>query len=173
MSFINCQFEQHGTIVLEIFNEVIENSTALYETKPRTIEQMQTWFSDKQQQNYPILGYENEQGELLGFISYGRYRPQPATHKTVEHSLYVHPKSRGQKVGQKLLEKYIQHITDEGYHTTIAAIDSENIPCIKLHQKFGFICNGKMKEVARKFDRWLDLEYYQLILTNSPLSDES
>ena len=75
-------------------------------------------------------------------------------------------------VGKKLLKRYLEHITLEGYHTTIAAIDSENIACIELHKKFGFTHQGNIRQIARKFDRWLNLEYYQLILSSSPLSDD-
>lgn len=168
MSFVECQFEKHGSRILEIFNEVIAKSTALYETQPRSIKDIEIWFQQKSLAQYPVIGFENDAGELMGFVSYGRFRPQPATHLSMEHSLYIHQNSRGQKIGQKLLEKYIQHIIQNGYHTTIAAIDSENIPCIELHKKFGFTCQGKMEQIAKKFDRWLTLEYYQLILTNSP-----
>jgi phosphinothricin acetyltransferase len=172
MSFVHCNFEKHGPTILEIFNDVIANSTALYETKSRSLAEIKRWFELKAQDGYTVLGYENEQGELLGFVAYGRFRPQPATDQTVEHSLYIHKKSRGQKIGKKLLEQYLQHVIDKGYHTTIAAIDSENIPCIELHKKYGFKSQGKIFEVARKFDHWLDLEYYQLILSKYPLSDD-
>ena len=172
MSFITCQFEKHGQIILEIYNDVIAHSTALYETEPRTIETIKDWFNQKEKENFPVIGYENEDGQLLGFVSYGRFRTQPATHLTLEHSLYIHKNSRGQKVGKKLLKRYLEHITLEGYHTTIAAIDSENIACIELHKKFGFTHQGNIRQIARKFDRWLNLEYYQLILSSSPLSDD-
>ena len=38
-------------------------------------------------------------------------------------------------------------------------------PSIGLHQRFGFSITGQMPQVGRKFGRWLDLTFMQLILT--------
>jgi len=164
MNLVKCQFDKHGSIILEIFNEVIEHSSALYETELRTLQTLETWFKEKEALNTPILGIE-ENGHLLGFASYGSFRPQPAMHLTAEHSLYIHKNSRGKKVGQQLLTALLEHLGEKGYQNTIAAIDSENKGCIILHEKFGFTCNGKIKQAAKKFNRWLDLELYQLKLS--------
>lgn len=164
MNLVKCQFDKHGSTILEIFNEVIEHSSALYETELRTLQTIETWFREKEALNTVILGLEDD-GQLLGFASYGPFRSQPAMHLTAEHSLYIHKNSRGKKVGQQLLTALLDHLRKEGYHNTIAAIDSENKGCIILHENVGFTCNGKIKQAAKKFNRWLDLELYQLTLT--------
>jgi phosphinothricin acetyltransferase len=47
----------------------------------------------------------------------------------------------------------------------VAAIESGNAASIDLHQRFGFAITGQMPQVGRKFGRWLDLTFMQLILT--------
>ena len=56
MDFVNCTYESHSIEILEILNEVILNSTALYDYEPRTMESMTMWFSNKEKGNFPIIG---------------------------------------------------------------------------------------------------------------------
>lgn len=68
---IECNETKHAVAILEILNEAILNSTALYDYQPRTLKNMQTWFATKREQNFPILGIINPTGELLGFTHSG------------------------------------------------------------------------------------------------------
>lgn len=150
--------------ILEIFNEAILNSTALYDYKPRTPEMMKDWFEAKQKGNYPVLGAVNEAGELLGFGSYGVFRERPAYKYSIEHSLYVDKRFRGQGVGKALLQQVIEQARRQDYHVLVGGIDSQNTVSIRLHQQFGFQHSGTIRQAGFKFGRWLDLEFYQLIL---------
>jgi len=49
-------------------------------------------------------------------------------------------------------------------HTIIAGIDSENPASLHLHEQLGFVEVGRCRQVGYKFDRWLDLLFYQLVL---------
>lgn len=60
--------------ILEIFNDAILNSTALYDYEPRTLENMNAWFKTKDAGNYPVIGLVDENDQLLGFGSYGTFR---------------------------------------------------------------------------------------------------
>ena len=85
MKVIHCT-RDHAQAILEIFNDAIINSTALYDYKPRTLQMMDGWFDVKIQKNFPVVGIVSDQNELLGFGSYGTFRAWPAYHYTVEHS---------------------------------------------------------------------------------------
>ena len=163
MKIISCRYERHGKIILNIFNEAIANSTALYDYEPRTLATVQKWFRDKEQHNYPVIGIEDN-GVLIGFATYGTFRAWAAYKYSVEHSVYVDVKSRGKGVGRRLLAELVELAKQQNYHTIIGGIDAENIISIKLHQSLGFTHCGTIKQAGFKFDRWLDLEFYQLIL---------
>jgi L-amino acid N-acyltransferase YncA len=92
---ISCSLEQHGEQILDIFNDAIVNSTALYEDQPRTMQTIETWFDAKAAGGFPVIGLVDSECALLGFASYGAFRPQPAYKYTVEHSVYVHASHRG------------------------------------------------------------------------------
>ena len=164
MEIINCQFARHGQAILNIFNEAIATSTALYDYEPRDLAKIEAWFNLKAECDYPIIGIEDESGILMGFASYGTFRHYDAYQYTVEHSIYVDSKYRRRGIAQKLLEELIAIARKQNYHTLIGCIDAENAISIKLHQSLGFQPCGTIRQVGFKFDRWLDLEFYQLII---------
>ena len=164
MKFVPCNSQNHGTVILDTFNEVIATSTALYEYVPRTPEFMASWFADKAAGNYPIIGALDDSGALLGFGTYGVFRSKPAYKYSVEHSLYVHKNHRGKGVGAALLERTIEAAKAQGYHVMVGGIDADNAASIELHKKFGFVHSGTVTQSGFKFGRWLDVAFYQLTL---------
>ena len=169
MKTVTCRYERHGQAILEIFNEAIANSTALYDYEPRDLATIEAWFATKAERNYPVIGVENDDGTLIGFASYGTFRHYDAYRYSVEHSVYVERRFRGKGVGKELLQELIAIAKRQNCHTLIGCIDSENTVSIKLHQLLGFTCCGRIEQVGFKFGRWLSLDLYQLIL--STLSD--
>lgn len=163
MKLIRCN-ESQTEEILAIFNDAIAHTTALYEYQPRTSEFMQQWFANKQRGNYPVLGIVSDQDQLMGFASYGPFRAFPAYKYTVEHSVYVHAEFRGKGVGVTLLRALIDEARSQEYHVMVGGIDSSNAASIALHEKLGFTLSGTLPQVGYKFDRWLDLCFYQLVL---------
>jgi L-amino acid N-acyltransferase len=164
VKLIECNFEQHASDILAIFNDAIANSTALYEYKPRTMETMKTWFATKEANRFPVIGAVDDSGALMGFASYGTFRAFPANKYTVEHSVYVEKSHRGKGVSVVLLNAIIAKAREADLHTLIGGIDAANTVSIALHEKLGFVHAGTIQHAAFKFGRWLDLAFYQLIL---------
>jgi L-amino acid N-acyltransferase len=159
--------------IMEIFNEAILHSTALYDYKPRTMEFMNNWYAEKQSGNYPVIGLFDSTDLLLGFASYGSFRIRPAYKYTVEHSVYVRVDQRGKGIGSELLKEIIRLAETQDYHVLIGGIDASNQVSIHIHEKQGFVFNGIIYEAGFKFGRWLDLAFYQLILKTpkNPVED--
>lgn len=164
MHLVNCTEERHAAAILAIFNEAIVNSTALYDYQPRTPESMVGWFATKRSNGFPVLGFEDDAGTLLGFASYGTFRAWPAYKYSVEHSIYVHTDHRGKGLGRKLLEAIVAAARKRQVHTLIGGIDAANAASIALHASLGFEHAGTIREAGFKFGRWLDLAFYQRIL---------
>ena len=165
MKVIHCEPDRHAAAILAIFNDAIANSTALYDYQPRTLDRMTAWFDAKLKGNYPVIGVESDTGELMGFASYGTFRAYPAYKYTVEHSVYVAAPFRGRGLGKALLKEIITAAGRQDYHMLIGAIDAENAASIALHKCLGFRQCGMIREAGFKFGRWLDLVFYQLVLT--------
>src|SRR5688572_26304118 len=103
MAIIQCNRKDHSASILSILNEAIANSTALYDYQPRTMDMMEAWFDAKAKGKFPVIGVQSETGELMGFASFGTFRAWPAYKYSVEHSVYVDARYRGQGVGRRLL----------------------------------------------------------------------
>jgi len=161
MNMIPCTETRHASAMLEIFNHAILNSTALYDYQPRPPESMAQWFASKRVNDFPVVGVESDQGMLMGFASYGTFHAWAAYQFTVEHSIYIHPDFRGQGLGSLLLDEIIRQTREKGMHLLVGGIDTGNQASIALHKKKGFTLAGTLREVAWKFDRWLDLSFYQ------------
>ena len=161
---ISCSLEQHGQRILDIFNDAILNSTALYEYQPRTMQTIETWFDAKAAGGFPVIGLVDSEGILLGFASYGPFRPQPAYKYTVEHSVYVHSSHRGGGFGRVLLDAIVSEAKADQRHALIGVIDADNKASIRLHESLGFQLVGSLPQVAFKFGRWLNAVMYQLTL---------
>jgi L-amino acid N-acyltransferase YncA len=164
LQLVPCTYEPHAREVLDILNEAIVNSTAVYDYKPRATESMVAWFHAKQAGRYPVIGAIAEDGRLLGFASYGSFRAWPAYKYSVEHSVYVHKDHRGKGIGLALMRELIEAAQKQQYHVMIGGIDLANRGSIALHEKLGFFHAGTVQHAGFKFGRWLDLAFYQLIL---------
>jgi phosphinothricin acetyltransferase len=164
MKFVTCTLAEHGAAILDILNEQIRTSTAVYEYEPRAPASMVTWFKAKDARNYPVIGVEDESGALMGFASYGVFRERPAYKYTVEHSVYVHQDHRGKGLGLALMERLIAAARAQDLHVMVGGIDATNAVSIALHEKLGFVLAGTIRESGFKFGTWLDLAFYQLTL---------
>ncbi len=164
MRLVTCSHERQAEAILAILNEAIENSTAIYDYKPRSAESMAEWFKAKEAGDFPVIGFESEEGALLGFASYGSFRAWPAYKYTVEHSVYVHRLHRGRGLGARLVQELVARAKAQGLHVLVGGIDAANEASISMHEKLGFVHAGTIKQAGFKFGRWLDLAFYQRIL---------
>jgi phosphinothricin acetyltransferase len=168
---IDCSSERHAAAILAILNEAIVNSTALYDYAPRPLASMPGWFKAKEEHGYPVIGAASDEGELLGFASYGPFRSWPAYKYSVEHAIYVHKDYRRQGVGRLLMRQLVERARAQDFHVLIGGIDLENAGSIALHESLGFMHAGTIRHAGFKFGRWLDLAFYQLLL-DTPLAPE-
>lgn len=149
--------------ILVIYNDIIENTTAVYDYQPHTAAMRQQWWETKKEQGFPVFVAE-EEGRVVGFSSIGPFRAWAAYKYSVENSIYVATDVRGKGVGKLLMRPLIEAARKLDMHTILAGIDASNEVSIKLHEWFGFKEVAHFKEVGYKFGRWLDLKFLQLVL---------
>jgi L-amino acid N-acyltransferase len=164
MPLVNCDEARHAEAILDILNEAILHSTAVYDYQPRPPEAMRAWFAAKRANDWPVLGLEDDAGVLLGFASYGSFRAWPAYKYTVEHSIYVHRLHRGRGHAGTLLTALVDAARQRQMHTMIGGIDADNAASLALHRRHGFEACGLVRHAGYKFGRWLDLAFMQRIL---------
>jgi L-amino acid N-acyltransferase YncA len=149
--------------ILAMYNDVIATSTAVYSEVPVTLENRQEWFRARAAQGYPVLVARDGTG-VIGYATFGDFRSWPGYRFTVEHSVHIRADRRGQGVGTRLMEALLPRARALGKHVMIGGIDADNAASIRMHERLGFERSAHMKEVGRKFDRWLDLVFMQRML---------
>lgn len=148
-----------------IYNDVLATSTSIFSTVPRTSEEQRRWFEDRLGQGWPVIVLCDDE-RVLGYATYGAFRSWPGYRHTVENSIYLSQDARGRGLGTKLLSVLVERARAQGLHAIIAGIDGDNVGSMRLHEKLGFTKVAHLKEVGRKFDRWLDLVFFQRILSH-------
>ena len=148
--------------ILAIYNHVIATSNAVYTETPAALEDRRTWFAARRAGNFPVLVADDS--DIVGFASFGDFRPWPGYALSVEHSVYVRDAAQRRGVGTALVQRLIEEAQRRGKHVMIGGVDAANVASIGLHRKLGFTDAGVLREVARKFGRWLDLILMQRML---------
>lgn len=103
-------------------------------------------------------------GDVVGFAYSSAYRPRPGYRLTRETSVYLAERARGQGLGRRLYDELLARVRADGIHVVLALVAQPNPASDALHLACGFEHLGTMREVGRKFDRWLDTAWYQLLL---------
>ena len=146
--------------LVAIYNDVIATSTAVYSELPVTLQDRQQWREQRMANGYPVL-VALDSSDVLGFATFGDFRAWPGYRHTVEHTVHVRADCRGRGVGSALLQALFPRAAVLGKHVMIAGVDAANTASIRFHERHGFERAGHLREVGRKFDRWLDLVFLQ------------
>ncbi|NBA95134.1 GNAT family N-acetyltransferase [Pseudomonas sp. R5(2019)] len=150
--------------IRDIYNDAVLNTTAIWNEQPVDLDNRQAWFTARQAQGYPILVAVDADNAVLGYASFGDWRPFEGFRHSVEHSVYIRADQRGQGLGPLLMNTLIERARACNKHVMVAAIESGNTGSVRLHERLGFTVTGQMPQVGVKFGRWLDLTFMQLIL---------
>jgi L-amino acid N-acyltransferase YncA len=148
--------------ILTIYNRFIASSNAVYTETPATLDDRRAWFTARRAGNFPVIVADD--AGILGFATFGDFRPWPGYVLTVEHSVFVHEAAHRRGVGTALVRHLIVEARSRDKHVMIGGVDAANAASIGLHRKLGFTEAGTLREVARKFGRWLDLVLMQRML---------
>ncbi|MEO8888403.1 MAG: N-acetyltransferase family protein [Jatrophihabitantaceae bacterium] len=110
-----------------------------------------------------VLVVEDGTG-VVGYAYAGAFRPRRAYAQTRETSVYLAPEAVGAGLGRLIYSQLLSLLRADGMHLAVAVIAQPNSASVALHEKLGFELVGTLREVGRKFDRWVDTQWYQLLL---------
>ena len=103
-----------------------------------------------------------EDDGILGYAYSSSYRVRPAYRHTRETSVYLADGARGRGLGRALYDDLLPRLRADEVHAVVALIALPNPASVALHEAFGFEEVGVLREVGRKFGRWIDTAWWQL-----------
>jgi phosphinothricin acetyltransferase len=151
--------------ILEIHNDAVLHTTAIFDYAPQTLETRAAWFQAKLDGGWPVVAVVDGRHDdaVLGYGTFGPFRAWPAYKYSVEHSVYVHA-ARGRGLGRTIVSALLLEAEARGLRTVIAGVVSGNDASLALHRSMGFEDVARFRQVGFKFGAWLDLLFLQKML---------
>ncbi len=163
LSKIRAATAEDSPSIATVYNHYILHSHSTFEVNPIDSEEMGKRIEKVQREyNLPWLVIEVDD-QLIGYAYATIWKPRQAYRNTVEVSIYLATKSSGKGLGNQLYQTLIDELKSRDIHAVLAGISLPNDSSIKFHERLGFQKVGQLKEVGLKFDRWIDVGYWELI----------
>ncbi|HJV51161.1 MAG TPA: GNAT family N-acetyltransferase [Noviherbaspirillum sp.] len=133
--------------IVAIYNSTVASRQVTADTEPVTVESRRAWFAEHTPERRPLWVAEDE-GRVIGWLSYSNFYGRPAYSGTAELSIYIHEDARGKGLGRYFLQQAIDFAPNISVHTLLGFIFGHNTPSLKLFEVFGFERWAHMPRVA-------------------------
>lgn len=162
LSVRNAAYDDVDSIA-SIYNYYVLNSTATFEEMAVTSCEIKRRMEAVFSASLPYLVLEM-QGELCGYCYAKPWKERSAYRYTVESSIFLHPTYTGRGYGTRLYQALITQLSNLGVHAVIAGVALPNPSSLALHKKLGFCEVALFREVGWKFEHWIDVAYWELLM---------
>lgn len=149
--------------VSEIYNHYVRTSAITFEEEPVSASEMAARIHEIQSLSYPWL-VAAAAADIVGYAYAGRWKVRAAYRHSSEITVYVRVGQERSGLGSALYERLLPALKAVGVHMAIGGVALPNEGSVRLHEKFGFQKCAHFREVGFKFDRWIDVAYWQRIL---------
>lgn len=158
----------HDTAAIAaIYNHAVLSTTATFDTEPKTPADREEWLAQHERRpQHPVIVAEID-GVVAGWGSFSSWSDRCSYASTVEMSVYIDPAYHRRGIGRALSNRLLELAPTIGVHYILGRICTENVASIALTKSLGFEPIGVMHEVGRKFDRWLDVAMFELLVPTS------
>ena len=148
--------------VAAIYDEQVLTGISTFDLEPPPPSYWERRLASREPGHHLLVA--DDAGDVVGFAYASDYRPRPGYRLTRETSVYLAEQARGRGLGRRLYDDLLARLAADGMHVALALVALPNPASVALHEACGFEHLGTMREVGRKFDRWLDTAWYQRIL---------
>lgn len=146
-----------------IYNHYVMTSTITFEEQPVTPAEMANRIREAHSASLPWLVAASAE-EILGYAYASKWKGRCAYKFSAEASIYVRDGLGRCGVGARLYGHLLPNLKSRGIHAVMGGVALPNDASVRFHQKFGFEKVAHFKEVGFKFNRWIDVTYWQVIL---------
>lgn len=153
---------EDAILIAEIYNYYVVNSIVTFDETPISVSDILAQIENSDE-SLPLFVYE-ENKEICGYAYASNWKSRCAYKQSVESTIYLNNQFTGKGIGTKLYEGLISELKKQDYHAIIGGISLPNEGSIALHEKLGFEKVARFKEVGYKFDKWIDVGYWELIV---------
>jgi L-amino acid N-acyltransferase YncA len=149
--------------VAAIYNYFVLRTIVTFEEEPVSPAEIARRMEEVRTASLPWLVAERT-GAVEGYAYATAWRPRRGYRYSTEVTVYVAPGEGGRGIGSVLYAELIPALQARGIHAALGGIALPNDASVALHEKFGFKKVAHFEQVGVKFDRWIDVGYWQRIL---------
>lgn len=149
--------------ITKIYNPYITDTVITFEYDPVSAEEIASRIQKVLDLGLPYLVAEVD-GKVAGYSYASQWRTRAAYRYTVESTVYLDPAFKGKGLGTALYRALLDELKLKGIHIVLGGVTIPNPASQALHEKLGFIKVAEHHEVGFKFDRWLDVGFWELRL---------
>ena len=149
--------------IVGIYNHYVATTVISFEEDAVTELAMRERIAEIQKAGLPWL-VATLDGEVVAYAYASNWRVRAAYRFSVESTVYVDKNYSGRGLGTAVYSALIERLRQAGRHVVIGGIALPNDASVALHEKMGFRKVAHFAEVGLKFDRWIDVGYWQLKL---------
>ena len=149
--------------VAAIYNHYIEHTVITFEVDTLGPDDMRARIAKVVGAGYPWLVWR-EEGEVRGYAYASQFRDRTAYQYSAEATVYLAPDVTRKGVGTALYRELITRLRAQGIHLVVGGIALPNDASVGLHESLGFRHVGTFSEIGHKFDRWIDVGFWELRL---------
>jgi L-amino acid N-acyltransferase YncA len=153
---------EDATRIAEIYNHYVLHSTITFEEQAVPVDEMRQRIAEIVD-GLPWLVWL-EDSVVQGFAYASKWKGRSAYRYSAESTVYLAKDSMGKGIGSRLYQALLAELRERRFHTVIGGIALPNAASVALHEKLGFEKVSQFREVGWKFNRWIDVGYWQLIL---------
>jgi phosphinothricin acetyltransferase len=150
--FVRAAIVSDAARIAEIYNQGIEDRIATFETEPRTVQKIRTWFDN----GYPVF-VAGQAGEVHAYAAAFPYRTRACYEGVHEFSIYVARERRGQGFGRAVLAALIDDARSRGWWKLLSRVFPENEASLNLCTSLGFRIVGVYENHAKLDGEWRDV----------------
>ena len=154
--------ETDAATICNIYNPYVSDTIITFEEEPVSIEEM----TERIRETIPTLPWIviEDEGRVVGYAYASRWKSRCAYRYSVETTVYLSSGATGKGFGSLLYEQLLADLRQRSIHSLIGGIALPNAASVSLHEKFGFEKVAHFKEVGWKFNQWIDVGYWELVL---------
>lgn len=145
-----------------IYNHYVAHTVITFEQDAVTAAEMKERIAQTTMR-YPWLVCATEE-DVRGYAYATRWRARAAYDQTVETTVYVAHDAMHRGLGYALYMRLMDALRGQGLHAAVGCIALPNPPSVALHEKCGFRKVGHFPEAGRKFGKWVDVGFWQVLL---------
>lgn len=155
---------EDASAIAAIWNPWIAGTAVTFNKVERSAGDVRGLMAQRAERGWPWLVAIDDAGAVMGFATYAQFRPGAGYAHTMEHTIILAPDGAGSGAGRALIQALVAEARTQGAHVLVGCVSGENEDGIAFHAGLGFREAGRITQAGRKFDRWMDLVIFELVI---------